>query len=629
MSIKKFNTNVSKILHLVINSIYTNKDIFLRELISNASDACEKMRYLSISKPNLLTKNHEFYIQISFDKECKTITIEDSGIGMNEKDLNHYLGTIAQSSVKNFQANIIQNKKNNISLIGQFGIGFYSAFMVSDKVHVISKKAEEEFSYQWISNGYESYSITKFLGNSKQGTKIILHIKDDCHQFLNKYKLENIIKTYSDHVSFPIKIITDGKHEITNKVTALWIKNPKDISEKEYIQFYTHISHQHDKPWLTIHNKIEGTLEYSNLIFIPEEKPIDLFHPNRKTNIKLYVNRIMISDKDNHLIPTYLRFLRGVVDSSDLPLNINRETLQKNNIITKIRFAITKKILTRIIEKADQEPKSFIKFINNFGETIKEGLCSECSTYEKEKILDICRFYSSSSEKKLISLKEYVLSMVEGQDKIYYFNGNNIDSMRKNPQLEGFKKRGIKVLLLTDHVDNIWINTINKYQEKEFVGITTSSINLDKIKKIDKEDKNIDNKKNTEVYDKLIIEIKNTLNTKIKNVIISSKLINSPACLSSPEGLMNIKMEKFLIQQKQLKHKSARIFEINPSHSIWQNINKSISLNNNCNNEKKIRNDLIHVIYYQAILVEEDNIDNLNQFTEQINHLLSLIKITK
>lgn len=620
----KFDADISKVLHLVINSIYTNKEIFLRELISNASDACNKLRYLEISKNEIIEKNHTYSIEINLNEKEKIISITDSGIGMNAEDFKEYLGTIAKSSIEKFQNNIKEYKKNT-ELIGQFGVGFYSSFMVAKKVEVISKKSGEKYAYKWSSYGHDSYSIEECSLKKECGTTVILHIKTECSNFLNHYTIKNIVNKYSDHINFPIKLISgNDKNEIINQVPALWLKTPKKISKEQYIEFYKKFNYQDKEPWLIIHNKIEGIIEYNYLIFIPGSKPFDLFYPDKKTGIKLYVNRVMISEDNNNIVPSYLRFLKGVVDSNDLPLNINRENLQDNHIIKKIKSSITKKVLSKLLEEYKKDYQNYLKFIKNFGEVIKEGLCQQNTEKEKNEILDICLFNSSSSMESLISLNEYISNMLEKQEKIYYFNGDNIDSMIKNPQLEGFKKRGIAVLLLTDNVDNIWINTVNKYKNKEFQSISCDNIDLDRIKNIKKKEITINDKeKQDKDYANLIKKIRDILGNKVKDVIISSKLVNSPACLSSPEGSMNLRMEKFLIDQKQIKEKSARILEINPNHTIWQNMYKSI---NNNNENIKLNNNLINVIYYQARLLEGDIIDNPSSFAEQINSLLSVVK---
>jgi molecular chaperone HtpG len=618
---KKFNAEVGKVLNLVINSIYTNKDIFLRELLSNASDACDKLRYKSIQSPNLITKNHQYIISIEIFKKKELIVIKDSGIGMNNDDLIKHLGTIASSGTQNFLKQLAYEKKSVTQLIGKFGVGFYSLFMVSSFVTVITKKAGEKKTYFWSSDGKGSYTVGEYKEENIYGTKIILKIKKEEREYLDILRLKNIISTYSDHIAFPIYIINEQNNkEIVNKNTALWMRNPQSISNEEYEKFYTHISHYSDKPWLTIHNKIEGiNISYINLLFIPKNKPFDLFHPDRKTKVKLYINRVLISEENNHLVPSYLRFLRGVVDSPDLPLNISRETIQSNHNIIKIKNLIVKKVLNNLQIKSKTNPEEYFKFLNNFGEVLKEGLCGESNMEEKEIILSMCRFQSTISNNDHISIDNYIKNMNEKQKDIYFLNGDSIISIKKNPQLEGFQKRGIEVILLFDHIDNFWVNIVNKYKNRELKSIISNTIDLNSIKELHNENKKEVSK---EDYKYLINIISEVLKDKIKEVIVSSKLVNSPACISIPEGGINLRMEKFLQEQKQLHKKAARILEINPKHAIWKRVQKNIN-----NKYEKINNyNIINVIYTQACLIEGDTIENPSIFAEQLNFLLSQIK---
>lgn len=620
--IKKFDAEVGKVLSLMINSIYTNKEIFLRELISNASDACDKLRYESLDIPTLLDKNDtEFKIKIEIDSKAKNLIISDNGVGMNKQDLINNLGTIANSGTQKFIEQL-SNKKPDLNLIGQFGVGFYSAFMVSDQIKVITSKAGEKGVYEWLSDGKGEYSIEDSNEELKRGTKIILKIKDSEPEFLESHRIRHIINTYSDHVAFPIELTQeDGKEEVINKASAIWTRNASDITEKEYEEFFNHVSHSPGKPWMTLHNKVEGTVEYNNLLFIPDSKPFDLFHPDRKTRVKLYIKRVFISEEGNDLLPSYLRFLRGVVDSEDLPLNISRETLQHNKIVQKIKSSLIKRILGNLKNKAEKDPKEYLNFWKNFSEVLKEGLC-ESTIEEKKLLLEICRFNSTSSSNDLISLDQYIERMIPSQNEIYFLNGDNINALRAHPQLEGFKKRGIEVLLLTDHVDNFWINVVHQYKDKNFKSITNEKIDLNKIKKIDDENKaekiNKDSEKNT----KLISFVKEILKDKIKDVVISSKLVSSPACISTAEGGMNLRMEKFLIEQKQLHSKSAKVLEINPNHQIFKKIMSSLS---NDTKDKELNKNLVEVVYGQACLIEGDSLDNPSEFAHKLNSLLEKI----
>jgi molecular chaperone HtpG len=619
--IKKFDAEIGKVLNLMINSLYTNKEIFLRELISNASDACDKLRYQIIDKPELIESgNNELKISIQLDKDNKLIIISDNGIGMNKEDLINNLGTIASSGTQKFIEQFGDSKKNNLNLIGQFGVGFYSAFMVSESITVLTSKAGEKEAYEWHSDGKGEYSIKNSSQEFKRGTKITLKIKDSELEFLEPHRIRHIIRTYSDHVAFPIELVgEDNKGEIINKASAIWARNVSEVTQKEYEEFFNHVSHFPGKPWLTLHNKAEGIIEYTNLLFIPDTKPFDLFHPDRKTRVKLYIKRVFISEEGNDLIPPYLRFLRGVVDSEDLPLNISRETLQHNKVLHKIKSSIVKKVLGSLKVKAETEPKEYMKFWKNFSEVLKEGLC-ESTLEEKKQLLEICRFNSTSSKDELISLDQYLERMIEGQNEIYFLNGDNIESSRNHPQLEGFKKRGIEVLLLNDHVDNFWINVVHQYKDKDFKSITNEKIDLNKLKNTEEEKD--DDKNKSQESSKLIEFVKEILKDRVKDVVISSKLVSSPACISTMEGGMNPRMEKFLMEQNQLNVKSARIFEINPNHSIFKKINDSLS---NSKDDNELNRDMIEVVYGQACLIEGDSIDNPSNFALKLNSLLERV----
>jgi molecular chaperone HtpG len=594
-------------------------------LISNASDACDKLRYQAIDNPKITEHDSEFKIIVQIDKKEKTITISDNGIGMDENDLIANLGTIAGSGTQKFLEKVANSKKDDLQLIGQFGVGFYSAFMVADSVNVITRKAGEKDTYCWISNGSGEYSIEKLADEKDlRGTKIILKIKESEIEFLEVYRLRHIISTYSDHVAFPVNLVDDdGKEEVVNKASAIWMRNASEITTQEYDEFFKHVSHFPGKPWMTLHNKVEGAVEFTNLLFIPDSKPFDLFHPDRKTRVKLYIKRVFISDEGNDLVPPYLRFLRGIIDSEDLPLNISRETLQHNKVVQKIRRSIVKRVLDNLKTKAVKEPEEYAKFWENFSEVIKEGLC-ESTLEEKEQLLEICKFHSTYSNNTLVSLDEYLSRMIDGQNEIYFLNGDNLRSLRNNPQLEGFKKRGIEVLLLKDHVDNFWANVIHKYKDKDLKSISTENLNLNKIKDIkEKSDsKEVDDGKTSkEKYSELTKFIKDILKDKVKDVVISSKLVSSPACLSIPEGAMSPRMEKFLMDQKQLHSKAARILEINPEHGILKRINGSIL----DAKESALNKDLIDIIYAQACLIDGETIDNPSEFASKLNSLLAKI----
>jgi len=610
--VKKFDAEVGKVLKLMIHSLYTNKDIFLRELISNASDACDKLRFEAIDKPELL-EGKELQIDVIISKDDGTVTVRDNGIGMSKQDLIDNLGTIASSGTQKFMNALAENPKQDVSLIGQFGVGFYSAFMIADDITVLSTKAGSKDTYCWQSNGQDEYSITKHSEKLSTGTSITLKLKDSEVEFLEKFKLQHIISTYSDHISFPIELHEGETSEVVNTASALWTRPKNDITEEQYQEFYRHTAHQPDKPWLTLHNKVEGAIEFTSLLFVPSSKPYDLFHPDRKSRVKLYVKKVFITDEGVNLIPSHLRFMRGIIDSQDLPLNISRETLQHNAMIDKIRKAVVRKIISELKTQSTTDAKSYNDFWNNFGEVMKEGLC-EGAMEDKEQLLEVCRFNTTSSG-ELTSIEDYISRMPETQDHIFYITGDNLESLKNHPQLEGFNKRGIEVLLLADHVDDFWVNVINQYKNKEFTSINSSEIDLNSIKKIEGEEKpeTSEDKKSVTDY------IKSVLGEKIKEVRVSSKLIDSPSCIAIPQGGMSIRMEKYLIDQKQLKQATAKILEVNTKHPILNKISKDVEAGStNANTE-----DLVHIIFDQACVLEGENLQDPQAFMARLNRFIS------
>lgn len=612
-----FNAAVGRVLQLMIHSIYTNKEIFLRELISNASDACDKLRYLAIENPSLLEDDE---LQISVKIENDKILVSDNGIGMSEDELIENLGTIANSGTKKFFEEIEHGNVNDMSLIGQFGVGFYSGFIVAKKIRVYSTKAGQNKTYIWESNGGDGFEVYESQENLQRGTTIELYIKPSEVEFLEKHRLQHIIRTYSDHLTFPVELIdNDGKSEIINKGSALWLRNKSSVSEKEYREFYKYVANAADEPYMVLHNKLEGNISYTSLLFIPGHKPYDLFHPDRRTRVKLYIKRVFITEDSAMLIPSYLRFIRGVVDSDDLPLNISREVLQSNALVHKIRGSIVKRILLELKKKADKEPNEFLKFWQNFGEVMKEGLC-EHGLGEKEELLEVCRFYSSKSGENMISLDQYIDNMIDGQEDIFFITGDNLENLRKNPQLEGFLKRDIEVLLLKDGVDDFWVHVINTYKNKSLKSVNRVNIDLNDIKKIEDVDKTNDCNTQSEDDLKHLSEyIQNVLDDKVKSVRISSKLIDSPACLVLPEGAMNVRMERLLIEQKQLNRRTTKILEINPNHKILCAIQQAIRENKINENTA----DLVEIIFYEACLTEGEIIENPCDFVNKINKTLS------
>ena len=571
----EFQTEVSQLLKLMINSVYSEKEVFVRELVSNASDACDKLRYLSNTKEKLIKDDPNFKIQITIDKKNNLITISDNGIGMNKKDLVSNLGTIARSGTAHFLKELSESKTKDLSLIGQFGVGFYSAFMVASQTKVTTRKAGENKLWIWTSDGESSFTIEESedsnLLESNRGTSIELTLTKESKEYLDKDRIENIIKRYSDHISIPI-YVSDGsekkdeKIDSVNSASAIWTRPKNKITEEQYKEFYNHAGQMFDDPWMTSHYKAEGKIEYTVLNFIPSTKPFDLYDPARENRLKLYVKRVFITDNCPELIPPYLRFLRGIIDSEDLPLNISREMLQNNPVVTKIRSSLVKRTISDLKKKINKDRESYEKFWENFGPVLKEGIYEDFE--RKDSILEISLFKNSKS-KKLITLNEYIESMGKKQKDIYFMTGDSYENIINNPSLEGYKSRDINVLILDDPVDSFWTSSTPSYQEKSFKSVTRG---MDDLNKIDGEKKDDKNEKSVEP---LINLLKEKLKEKVKDVRVSSRLTDSPVCLVSDEGAMDPQLEKILQQHNQLNQGlSLKVMEINPQHKLIKKLAK-------------------------------------------------------
>ena len=571
----EFQTEVSQLLKLMINSVYSEKEVFVRELVSNASDACDKLRYLSNTKEKLIKDDPNFKIQITINKKNNLITISDNGIGMNKKDLVSNLGTIARSGTAHFLKELSESKTKDLSLIGQFGVGFYSAFMVASQTKVTTRKAGENKLWIWTSDGESSFTIEESedsnLLESNRGTSIELTLTKESKEYLDKDRIENIIKRYSDHISIPI-YVSDGsekkdeKIDSVNSASAIWTRPKNKITVEQYKEFYNHAGQMFDDPWMTSHYKAEGKIEYTVLNFIPSTKPFDLYDPARENRLKLYVKRVFITDNCPELIPPYLRFLRGIIDSEDLPLNISREMLQNNPVVTKIRSSLVKRTISDLKKKIDKDRESYEKFWENFGPVLKEGIYEDFE--RKDSILEISLFKNSKS-KKLITLNEYIESMGKKQKDIYFMTGDSYENIINNPSLEGYKSRDINVLILDDPVDSFWTSSTPSYQEKSFKSVTRG---MDDLNKIDGEKKDDKNEKSVEP---LINLLKEKLKEKVKDVRVSSRLTDSPVCLVSDEGAMDPQLEKILQQHNQLNQGlSLKVMEINPQHKLIKKLAK-------------------------------------------------------
>ena len=624
-----FDVEVGKILNLMINSLYANKDVALRELVSNASDACDKMRYLIAQNSEIA--DDDLKITITTNKEKKQLIIVDNGIGMNQEDLIENLGTIAKSGTENFIKSLTGDKQKDVQLIGQFGVGFYSCFMIAKSVEVITKKYNEDTTWHWQSEGSAQFSINE--SNEKiatRGTKIILHLKDDANDFVDRFYIKNVVQTYSDHINFKIDFIPENieagaKIETLNSASALW-KKPKDqITLEQYQNFYKHISHLPGEPFLTLHNNVEGAVSYTNLLFIPSSKPFDLFHPDRKTSVKLYVKRVFISE-DLSLVPACMRFLRGLIDSDDLPLNISRETLQHSVVIDKIRKNVVNKVLSELKKKANDNEEKYLEFWNNFGAVLKEGLCE--SSEFREKILEICRFYSSKSPDKYITLAQYLERAKPNQDKIYFLTGETVEKIKSSPQLEIFLQKDVEVLYLIDAVDEFWVTVALPYKDKELQSINRHDIDLENVdKKAEEKSEEDENESKNDQDEKdvsnsqfsgLLDFIKNILGDKIKEARISKKLTDSPVCLAVDSKAMDIRLERYLLEQKQLNSASAKILEINPKNKIIKKLNKNYQ-NDDAKNDAK---DSIQTLFDLACIIEDEPIKDAKDFSRRLQKLM-------
>ena len=609
----KFETEVSKLLDIVANSLYTEKEIFLRELISNSSDACEKLRYVS-QTDSKAPKTNKFQIRIHLNEKNKTISIKDNGIGMDDKDMQSNLGTIAKSGTEDFIKKM-GDKKGDINQIGKFGVGFYSSFMVSDQVVVRSKKYDSSSGYLWTSDGKGTFSIEETEYN-EIGTEITLSIKKDEKEFLSKYKIEEIIKKYSDFVPFPIFVTSeedkndkkkDDKTEAqVNSAEAIWLKDKSKIKKDDYKSFYNQVSNYYDEPLTTIHFKAEGVVNYTALLYLPKSQPQDLYHPDRKNKLKLYVNKVFISDKLDALIPAWLRFVPGVVDTEDLSLNISREILQNNAVINKISNAITKRVLKEILELKKKKPDEFKDFWKNFGPVVKEGLY-EFNDFH-DQIFEFSTFNCSEKE-EMITLDQYVTDFSNDKKKIYYISGENKENLINSPQMELFKNKKINVLLITDPVDEFWMPMKMKFKDYEFTSITKGEVDIE-----DKKESKKDKEEPKEDKD-FVGFLKDNLKDKVKDVKISKRLTTSASCLVADENDMDMHLKKLMAANNQNISDEKRILEININHEL---VNKLKSL------DKNQKDKFCEILYDHAKLMEGESLDDPKKYTNLVSELVSL-----
>lgn len=618
MSKKQFQTEVHRLLHLIIHSLYSHKEIFLRELISNASDALDKLKFLSLTDENYKSIAFEPRVDISFDHKGRILTIADTGIGMNEQELDENLGTIARSGTRNFVHNLTGDEKRDSNLIGQFGVGFYSAFMVADKVEVVSRKAGESAAFKWISDGKEEYSIEP-AERETQGTTVTLHLNDEGEEYASRWSIQGIIRKYSNHVPFPIYLhfeetkyegegdkkeeVKEQKVEQINSASAIWKRAKSELKEEDYLEFYRQISYDIEDPILYMHTQAEGTLDYSTLFYIPAKAPMDLFRADYQAGVKLYVKRVFITDDEKELMPTYLRFVRGIIDSEDLPLNVSREILQHNKVMAKIKSASVKKILSEIESLKNRDREKYTAFWKEFGIPMKEGLYQDFEN--RDKILELIMYKSTMTE-GYTTLAEYSERMKPEQKAIYYITGGKEGLLRNSPLLEMYRNKDIEVLILDDEIDEIVITSVPKFKDFELKSVNRADAAEDL--------KNASDKEKEKRVEPLINKIKEKLGENVKNVIASTRLSNSPSCIVADENDPTAQMQNILKAMGQTALPDFKpVLEINPEHEIIKKLE-------NVTDESLIE-DISFLLLEQAMIVEGMELKDPNAFVGRLNRI--------
>jgi len=607
-----FQAEVSRLLDIVANALYSDKEVFLRELISNSADACDRLRYAAITRPELTEDGAELGIRLIVDKDARTLTVSDTGIGMNRDELIANLGTIAKSGTSAFLSSLGDAKKD-LNLIGQFGVGFYAAFMVSDKVTVVSRHAGEAEAWRWVSEGKGEFTVAA-AEKPVRGTDITLHLKEGEDEFLEEWRLRQIVTKYSDHISVPIRFGTDAEAENLNHAAALWTRPKSEITADEYKEFYHHVAHAFDEPWATLHWRAEGVIDYTALLFVPKNKPFDMADPNRKHGVKLYVRRVFITEGTEGLVPPYLRFLRGVVESEDLPLNISREMLQLSPILAKIRAGVTKRVLGELAKRAEK-PEDYAEFWATFGAILKEGLYEDREN--RAELFKAVRFRSTSGE-GLVSLADYVGRMKPDQEAIYFLTGDNAANLRNSPHLEGFLARGIEVLLLTDSIDEFWPAVAHDYEGKPLRSVTRAGDDLAKIAPAEgKDEEKPETAPEGEVAN-LIALMKTVLGDAVKDVKVSPTLRESAVRLVAGEGAPDIHLEKLLRMHGQLQEATPHVLEINAGHSLIREMAKRAS----ADGAGDTLTDRIWLLLDQARILEGDAVLDPNAFARRLASVL-------
>lgn len=618
-----FQAEVKQLLHLMIHSLYSNKEIFLRELVSNASDACDKLRFEALDQPDLMSGDTDLHVRVGFDKAARTITISDNGVGMSRDEAVSNLGTIARSGTKEFFSRLTGDKQKDAQLIGQFGVGFYSSFIIADKVSVTTRRAglPADQAVQWVSDGQGEFSIAATTKEGR-GTEVVLHLRADEDEFLSGWKLREVLRRYSDHISLPVEMLkeewdektsemkTTGEWEAINQASALWTRNKSDITDEQYKEFYKHVSHDFEDPLAWTHNRVEGRSEYTQLLFVPKRAPFDMFERDAKRGVKLYVKRVFIMDDVEQLLPSYLRFVRGVIDSADLPLNVSREILQESRDVRTIREGSTKRILSLLEDMAENKPEDYATFWKEFGVVLKEGTGEDQANLER--IAKLLRFASThtASDAQIVSLADYVSRMKEGQDKIYYVTAESYNAANTSPHLEIFRKKGIEVLLLSDRVDEWMLSHLREFDGKQMTSVAKGGLDLAEL--ADEAEK----KQQTEVaeaFKPLVARLQESLKARVKEVRVSNRLVDSPACVVVDQNEMSPHLQRLLKSAGQDAPNVLPVLEINPDHALVKRIQDA---------QDDQFNDWSEVLLDQALLADGAQLADPVGFVKRMNGLL-------
>ena len=618
-----FQTEVKQLLHLMIHSLYSNKEIFLRELVSNASDAADKLRFEALAKPELLEQDPELKIRISFDKEANTLTIEDNAIGMSRDEVINHLGTIAKSGTAEFMKSLTGDQKKDSQLIGQFGVGFYSAFIVADKVEVHTRRAglPAEQGVLWTSSGEGEFDI-ETINKPERGSRIVLHLKEDAREFADGWRLRNVITKYSDHVALPIELPkehygeeddkpAEQEWEVVNRASALWTRARTEVKDDEYKEFYKHVAHDFEDPLAWSHNKVEGKLEYTSLLYVPGRAPFDLYQREAPRGLKLYVQRVFIMDQADEFLPLYLRFIKGVVDSNDLSLNVSREILQKDPVIDSMKTALTKRSLDMLEKMAKNQPDDYAKVWEAFGQVLKEGPAEDFAN--KEKIASLLRFASThnADDAQNVALADYIARMQEGQDKIYVLTGDSHAHIKNSPHLEVFRKKGIEVLLLSDRIDEWMLGYLSEFDGKQLVDIARGDLDLGQM---DSEEDKKAQEELAKEKEALVERLNDVLKDQVAEVRVSHRLTDSPAILAIGEQDLGLQMRQILEATGQKVPESKPVFEFNPTHPLLAKLD-------NEQDEERFA-DLAHILFDQAALAAGDSIKDPAAYVQRLNKLL-------